>query len=134
MSTNYQVFINMLNNCMAMSKEYLQRAIIEGKIDPNNSYYFSNLLAISADNSNRARIICSNTNPDDTNEAVKGFNLRYVTIDEELFNKSSEEFDKAHVDKALMTIIHMMSEEDKLTLYDAIKNSGVVELPDSGGL
>lgn len=133
--TNYQKFTAALNLCMNMANEYLHRCIIDGRVSSDSLYYFQNLVALTYDNvTRRSRIICSNTNPDSENESIKSYNLRFVGIDEDLFNKSSEEFDKAHLDQSLLQMIKLMNSEEKLQLYDALRDMIEDELQDIGGL
>lgn len=134
-TTNYQRFTTALNLCMNMANEYLHRCIIDGRVSSDSLYYFQNLVALTYDNvTRRSKIICSNTNPDSENESIKSYNLRFVGIDEDLFNKSSEEFDKAHLDQSLLQMIKLMDSEEKLQLYDALRDMIESELPDMGGL
>lgn len=134
-TTNYQKFSAALKLCMDMANEYLHRCIIDGRVDTDNLYYFRNLTALSIDlASNRSKIICSNTSPDSNNESIKYDSLRFINIDEDLFNKSSEEFDKQHLDSSLLQLVKLMTPEQKLQLYDAIREVIEDELEDEGGL
>ena len=131
--TNYEKFSKLLSICSGMAGEYINRCILENRIDPNNTYYFENLLAMAFDpTTNKCRLICSNTSPNATNESVKYNSLRFLPIDETLFNKSSMEFDKDHINNALLHLIHSLDSDQKLQLYDALRD--IVEVDDSGGL
>lgn len=137
MITNYHKFMSALSLCNSMAREYLHRCIIDGKVDPDNMYYFSNLFSLHVDpDTGRPRIICSNTDPKDKNENITSYNLRFLEIDEELFNVSSEDFDKMHMDSALVTMVKMLDSDIKLELYDELRNVLQAEgkLADMGGL
>lgn len=133
--TNYQQFIQSLKMCRNMASEYLHRCIIDGRVDSDSLYYFKNLFALWIDpETNKAKILCSNTDPSCENESTKSYNIRYISIDKELFNKSSEEFDKSHLDQSLLQMIKMMDSEQKTQLYDALRDMIQDELEDLGGL
>lgn len=133
--TNYQVYTNAMKLCIGMANEYLQRCIIDGRVDPDSLHYFKNLVSLTYDNiTGRSRIICSNTNPDSEVESIKSYNLRFVSIDEDLFNKSSEEFDKSHLDQSLLQMIKLMNSDEKLQLYEALREMIGEDLEDKGGL
>lgn len=133
--TNYQYFYEMLERCTSMAKEYLHRCIIDGRVDPDDLYYFKNLFALQLDPlTNNSRILCSNSDPDCNNEATKSSNIRFITIDQDLFNKSSEEFDKKYLDQSLLQFIKMMDNERKLQLYEALREMLGDEMSDMGGL
>lgn len=120
--TNYDKFLSALNLCNDMASEYLVRCMIEGTVDPDNKYYFRNLLALHIDPSTGLpRILCSNTNPNDTHEAVHSYNIRFVSIDKDLMNMSDDEYNKLHVDSALIKLISQMDEESKIVLYEELK-------------
>lgn len=84
----------------------------------------------------KGKILCSNTDPRCENEAMKSFNIRRLPIDENLFNLSSLEFDKEHIDSSLLHLIMKMDSDSKQQLYDILRedmeNNG--ELEDLGGL
>lgn len=133
--TNYQEFSQALKTCTSMAKEYLSRCIIEGRVNTEDLYYFKNLFALQINpTTNVARILCSNSPSDCVNEATKSYNIRYITIDENLFNKTSEEFDKDHLDQSLLVFIKKMNKEQKTQLYDALREILEEELTDMGGL
>lgn len=122
-NTNYQSFVDSLKLCIEMAREYLDRCIIEGKVDSDNLYYFNNLFALHIDTeTGEPRILCSNTNPKDSHESVHSYNIRFIDIDENLFNKSSEDFDKEHIDSSLIELISKMSKEEKIDLYESLTN------------
>lgn len=122
-NASYQNFVESLKSCMEMADEYLKRCIVEGKVEKGNLYYFNNLFALHIDPiTGEPKILCSNTNPKDSHEAIHSYNIRFINIDESLFNKSDEEFDKDHIDASLIRLISKMSEEDKLNLYDSLVN------------
>lgn len=131
--SNYNTFMIALKVCMNMAGEYLQRCIIDGRIESGNARYFNNLLALQIDPSTGApKILGSNTHPDDSHEAIHSYNIRFIDIDENLFNKSSYDFDLTHLDSSLLTMIKMMSTEEKTKLYEELRK--VLELEDKGGL
>lgn len=133
--TNYQEFSQALKACTNMAKEYLSRCIIEGRVNTEDLYYFKNLFALQIDTyTNVARILCSNSPADCDNEATKSYNIRYITIDEDLFNKTSEEFDKGHLDQSLLILMKKLNKEQKSQLYDALRDILEPELNDMGGL
>lgn len=120
--SSYDDFTVALSACISYAKDYLHRCIIEGKMDGDNIYYFNNLFALKIDERNgEPKILCSNTNPDCENEALKSYNIRFIGIDKDLFNMTDEEFDKEHIDKSIYNQVMRLSKEEKLKLYDALK-------------
>lgn len=134
MISNYTKFIAALRLCNGMAKEYLHRCIIDKKVDPSNMYYFNNLLALQIDDTGRPRILCSNTDPNDKNEAIHSYNIRFIGIDEELFNMNSEDFDKKHIEPSIMSMVKMLDDDLKLELYEELRAALGGKLADMGGL
>lgn len=133
--TNYQVFMTTLNSCIGMAKEYLSRCTIDGRVDADSIYYFKNLLGLYIDEeTGDGKILCSNTNPQCENESMKSYNIRKISIDEDLFNKSSYEFDKDHLDSSLLHLVKMLDSDTKVELYDALRGMIEDEMNDIGGL
>lgn len=135
MNNNYDAFLTALKACLSMANEYLNRCVIEGSLDKGNIYMFNNLLALSIDpTSGLPRLICSNTDPNDNNEAVHSYNLKFMNINQELFNKTSEDFDKAHINESLTTMIKLLNPELKIELYNELRVVLKDVLQDLGGL
>lgn len=133
--TNYQRFYESLRVCSDMAKEYLHRCIVDGRVDADSLYYFKNLFALQIDpDTNLARILCSNSDSSSNNEATKSSNIRFLNIDQELFNKSSEDFDKSHLDQSLLSFIKIMDTDQKVQLYEALRDMLKDDLEDLGGL
>lgn len=119
--SNYQNFMDILKICMSMADSYLKRCLTDGKVDEENMRYFHNLLALHIDpQTGEPRILCSNTNPNDSHEAIHSYNIRFIGVDEELMNKTDDEFNKENIDVALAELISQMSNEEKLKLYKSL--------------
>lgn len=119
--SNYQNFMDALKICMSMANRYLKRCLVEGTVDKENMRYFNNLLALHIDpETGNPKILCSNTNPKDSHEAIHSYNIRFIGIDEELMNKTDDEFNKENIDLALAELISQMSNEEKLKLYESL--------------
>lgn len=122
MADIYNEFLDVLTTCNDYAKDYLHRCIIDGKVNANDYYYYKNLFALQIDATGNARILVSNTDPNCENETLKSYNIRFINIDKDLFNKTEEEFDKEHIDKSLYNMVQNLNRDEKLQLYDALKD------------
>ena len=120
----YDDFSSAVRLCVDYARDYLHRCIIDGKVSGDDLYYFKNLFALKIDEATgEVKILCSNTNPDCENEALKSYNIRFLSIDKDIFNKTEEEFDKEHLNSSVYNLVMRLSHDEKLQLYDALKDS-----------
>lgn len=122
--SRYQRFVSMLRECSEMADSYLHRCIIDGRVQTADLYYFKNLFALQLDNFNgKVKILGSTTDPNCSNESTKSYNIRFLNIDQDLFNLSTEDFDKGHINKVIFGLVDKLSTDEKIQLYDALKES-----------
>lgn len=125
-NSRYTIFVNALKMCEEMASTYLRRCIIDNRVQTSDLYYFKNLFALKVNKyTNEAKILGSTSDPDCPNESTKSYNIRYLDIDKDLFNKDPEEFDKENIDKSIFVLVDMLTREEKIKLYDVLK--GIID-------
>jgi hypothetical protein len=123
-NTKYDEFIYYLNACTEMARTYLKRAVADGKLNEGVTRYIQNLLALQCNpGDNEAVIVCSNTELGDQTEHMTPDDIRFIKIDKDLFNMPDEEFDQAHLDDTLNSLMESLSEENKKQFYELLKST-----------
>lgn len=123
--SKYQEFLDSLNSCLDKANEYLNRCLISGQVDPSHMRYFKNLTGLTINENGDAILLCSNTNPHDSHEAINSYNIKFINIDQELFNKDENEFNSEHLDMAIHSMIPKLNDEQKKAVYDIINRMNI---------